>query len=154
MRYRLAAFPSLTVPRHVNIRRLVNILALRVRSHRSRLDQTRPDQSDRQTDRQELQSTPVKTTQYKQSRKPVWCRNSASMDVYSIALIATVIWRRRQRNRRLCYVHPTNEGRHEFDVFTHLYLDLLQDGKIANYFRIGFESFKKLTSFVSESVVK
>jgi hypothetical protein len=73
------------------------------------------------------------------------------MDVYSTALIATIVSRRRQRDRRLCW---DNEGRREFGIFTHLYPDLLQDEKIANYFRIGFESFKKLTNFVSESVVK
>jgi hypothetical protein len=117
-------------------------------------DHTEADQTSH-TDRQtETAVTPVKTTQYKQSRLPVWCRIYASMDVYSITLFATIIWRRRKINRRLCWVQPVNEGRYEFGVFTNLYPNLLQDEKVTNYFRTGFESFRMLTSFASESVVK
>jgi hypothetical protein len=43
----------------------------------------------------------------------------------------------------------------EFRVSLHIFPDLLQDEeKFTNYFRMSFESFKKLTRFVRESVSK
>jgi hypothetical protein len=50
---------------------------------------------------------------------------------------------------------PINEKRPEFSVFTHLYPDRLQDEeKFTNYFRTGFESFKKFTRLVCKSVMR
>jgi hypothetical protein len=107
------------------------------------------------TSHTELYSTSVRNIQYKLSMCLVPCGISASLEMYSISLIATVIWWQRQRNRRLCWVYPLNERRPHFGVFMHLYPDLLQDEeKFTNYFKMVLVFFRKFTCLVRESDVK
>jgi hypothetical protein len=52
-------------------------------------------------------------------------------------------------------VHPINIKRPEFGIFSHLYLDLLEDDKkFHGFFRMNIEQFYRLSQLVGEEIRK
>lgn len=72
-----------------------------------------------------------------------------------ISVVATLVWQReRLRNRRL-QVHPINEIKPEFSVFSCLCCDLLQDEYGArNYFRMRFQPRRQIVVLVRISIMR
>jgi hypothetical protein len=52
-------------------------------------------------------------------------------------------------------VHPINKKRPEFGIFSHLYLDLLEDDEnFHGFFRMNIEQFYRLSQLVGEEIRK
>jgi len=66
------------------------------------------------------------------------------------------MWRRRwSRKRWNMWVHPINLKRPDFEIFSHLYPDLLEDeAKFHGFFRMNIEQFYRLSQLMGEEVQK
>jgi len=52
-------------------------------------------------------------------------KNSKAMENFNMLVLHTIMWRWR-RKRQNMWVHPINMKRPDFEIFSHLYLDLLK----------------------------
>ena len=76
------------------------------------------------------------------------------MENFNMFDLHTIMWRRRRRHkkRNMC-VHPMNIKRTYFEIFSHLYPDLLEDEeKFRRFFRMNIEQFYRLSQLVGEEI--
>jgi hypothetical protein len=71
-------------------------------------------------------------------------------------VLHTIMWRRRwHRKRQNMWVHQINIKRPEFEIFSHLYRDLLEDKeKFHGFFRTNVEQFYRLSQLVGQEIRK
>ena len=65
-----------------------------------------------------------------------------------------IMWRRRWlRKRQHMWVHPISIKRPDFEIFSHLYPDLLEDEvKFHGFLRINIEQFYSLSQLMGEEI--
>jgi len=63
------------------------------------------------------------------------------MENFNMLVLHTIMWRRRwRRKRRNVWVHPINIKRPDFEIFSHLYSDLLEDEEKFHEYRAVLQS--------------
>jgi len=77
------------------------------------------------------------------------------MENFNMLVLHTIMWRRWRRKRWNMWVHPINIQRPGFEIFSHLYPDLLEDeGKVHGFFKMNIEQFYRLSQLVGEEIQK
>ena len=77
------------------------------------------------------------------------------MENFNMLVLHTIMWRRWRLKRRNMWVHAINIKKPDFEIFRHLYPDLLEDeDKFNGFFRMNIEQFYRLSQLVGEEIQK
>ena len=83
------------------------------------------------------------------------CGGIRAAGCFSRLVLHAIMWRRRWRRKRWnMWVRPINIKRPDFEIFSHLYPDLLTDEKKfhGGFFRMNIEQFYRLSQLVGEEI--
>ena len=78
------------------------------------------------------------------------------MENFNMLVLQAIMWRRSwRRKRRNMWVHQKNIKRPDFEIFSYLYPDPLEDKeKFHVFFRMNIEQFYRLSQLVGEEIQK
>ena len=78
------------------------------------------------------------------------------MENFNMLVLHAIMWRRMwRRKRRNMWVHPINIKRPDFEIFSYLYPDPLEDEeKFHGFCRMNVEQFYRLSQLVGEEIQK